>query len=262
MSRSSVAAEPARANGKVLDAGQGAPFGGERPAPARPRRPRLRRAAGAALALGALLAFGLLRGWYVPASAGPVTALGTLEATEVAVSSEVSARIRDIPVVEGQVVQAGDVVVRLDDTLPQLQYRLGEAAEQQVLQVQLSKYVLTAPLSGVVQRRSAEPGEVALPGAPLLVLADITSLDVTVYLRQRDLGRVYVGQPVALEAEAFPGTVFLGVVRSVADQAEFTPRNTQTPQDRLNLVFAVKAHVANADRRLKAGMSVLTRFLE
>jgi HlyD family secretion protein len=210
----------------------------------------------------ALVGVGLYRGWYVPAPAGPVTALGTLEATEVSVSSEVSARIQDVLVVEGQAVHAGDIVVRLDDTLPQVQYRQGAAADQQLLQVQLSKYVLTAPLSGVVLRRSAEPGEVALPGVPLLVVADVLNLDLTVYLPQRDLARVYVGQAVAVEAEAIPGAPVFGTVRSIADRAEFTPRNTQTSRDRLNLVFAVKAHVPNADRQLKAGMSVVTRFLE
>ena len=137
-------------------------------------------------------------------------------------------------------MHAGDVLVRLDDSLPQLQYRLGDAADQQVLQVQLSKYVLTAPLGGVVLRRSAEPGEVALVGAPLLIVADVANLDVTVYVLERDLGRIYVGQPVAVEAEASPGMSFPGIVRSVADQAEFTPRNVQTQRDRLNLVFGVK----------------------
>ena len=65
-----------------------------------------------------------------------------------------------------------------------------------------------------------------------------------------------------VEAEALPGARFLGTVRSVAERAEFTPRNTQTPRDRLNLVFAVKVRVSNPDRRLKPGMSVVVRFAE
>jgi multidrug resistance efflux pump len=216
----------------------------------------------AGLALLALLAVALGRGWLAPAPVGPLTAMGSLEATEVIISAEVSARIREITVDEGQPVHAGDVLVRLDDTLPQLQYRLGAAADQRLLQVQLEKHTLTAPRAGVVLRRSAEPGEVALAGLPLLVVADLTRLELTVYVLQRDLSRVYVGQPIELEAEALPGASFAGTVRSVADRAEFTPRNTQTARDRLNLVFAVKAQVPNPDRRLKPGMSVAVRFVE
>src|SRR5215471_14177884 len=61
--------------------------------------------------------------WFPPSSSGEIAALGTLEATEVTVSSEVSARIVEIPVEEGQTVRAGDLLVRLDDSAPQLQYR-------------------------------------------------------------------------------------------------------------------------------------------
>lgn len=232
------------------------------PTPARaPQRWRRRLIAGL-LALAVFVVVGLLRGWFAPPATGPLTALGTLEATEVTISAEVNARIRQVLAVEGQAVQAGDVLVRLDDAVPQLQYRLGTPAEQQVLQLQLEKYTLTAPVAGVVLRRSAEPGEVATVGAPLLTLADLSQLEATAYLPQRDLGRVYVGQPVTLEAEALPGARFLGTVRSVAERAEFTPRNTQTPRDRLNLVFAVKVRVSNPDRRLKPGMSVVVRFAE
>jgi multidrug resistance efflux pump len=199
---------------------------------------------------------------FVASRGGALTALGTLEATEVTISSEVAARIREIAVGEGQSVPAGTVLVRLDDAVPQMQYRLGSPPEQQLLQVQLDKYTLAAPRSGVVLRRSAEPGEVALPGAPILTLADVTNLELTLYVLQQDLGRIYVGQPVELEIQALPGRVFAGAVSTVRDRAEFTPRNVQTAQDRLNLVFAVKVRVENPDQRLKPGMSVVARFVE
>jgi multidrug resistance efflux pump len=228
------------------------------------QRPRRRRPRWqwAALALMALVGVALYRHWVVLGGPSSLTALGTLEATEVTISAEVSARIREVAAVEGQVVQAGQVLVQLDDTLPQLQYQLGTAAEQRVLAVQLEHYTVRAPLAGVVLRRSAEPGEIAQLGGPLLVVIDTARPKLTLYVLQRDLARVYVGQPVVLEAEALSGATFDGVVESVADQAEYTPRNTQTAKDRQNLVFAVKVRVDNADRRLKPGMNITARFAE
>lgn len=225
-------------------------------------QPRLLVRVGGGLVLALLVGLLLARRWVALGGAGELVARGTLEATEVTIASEVTARIREVTVVEGQAVRAGDVLVRLDDTVLQLQYRQAGPAEQQLLGAQLSRYTLTAPVSGVVQRRSAEPGEVAVMGAPLLVLVDRTRLDLTVYVLQRDLGRVYVGQPVLVEAEALPGVTARGVVSAVAERAEFTPRNTQTPRDRLNLVYAVKIQLQELDRRLKAGMSVVARFVE
>ncbi len=225
-------------------------------------RKRSRQLAGWTVA--ALLAVGLtilLYGrWVDPPSDGSVTAQGTLEAREVSISSEVAARITSIPVAEGQSVLAGDVIVRLDDAIPRLQYQLAGPADQRILALQLEHYAIRAPRAGIVARRSAQPGEVAVVGAPLMVLHDAADLDLTVYVLQRDLGRIYVGQPVAIEAAALDRKRYVGEVTSVAGKAEFTPRNAQTVDDRLNQVFAVKAHVANPNLELKPGMTVTARF--
>ena len=213
----------------------------------------------ALLVLGGLAVL-LTQRWLPPAGSGQVSAVGTLEATEVSVAAEVTARIRNVAVVEGQPVRVGDVLVQLDDALPQLQYRQAGSAEQQVLAVQLARYTLVSPIDGVVLRRTAEPGEVAVAGAPLLALVDRTHVDLTVYLLQRELARTYVGQPVSVDAEALPGLSARGSVRSIAERAEFTPRNAQTPRDRLNLVYAVKVRLEAPDPRLKPGMSVVARF--
>jgi multidrug resistance efflux pump len=214
------------------------------------------------LLLALLAGLALWRGWFVLGADGSLTALGTLEATEVTVSSEVTARIREILVAEGDTVHGGQVLIRLDDALLQQQYRQVGPGEQQLLDVQLSRYSVNAPLAGIVLRRSAEPGETAVAGAPLLTIADLAHLDVTVYVLQRDLGRVYPGQEVLLAAEALSDLKIVGQVKSVAARAEYTPRNAQTPKDRLNLVFAVKVRAYNDDKRLRPGMSVVARFAE
>jgi multidrug resistance efflux pump len=225
-------------------------------------RKRRRQVAGSTLA--ALVAVGLgivlYARWLDPPGDGAFTAQGTLEAREVSISSEVAARIMSIPVVEGQSVQAGDVLVKLDDAIPRLQYQLASAADQRVLALQLEHYTLRSPRAGLVARRSAQPGEVAVVGAPLMVIDDAADLDLTLYVLQRDLGRVHVGQSVRIEAEALGATRFSGEVTSLAGKAEFTPRTAQTLDDRLNQVFAVKAHVANPTLGLKPGMTVTAKF--
>lgn len=225
------------------------------------RRPLSRRVLLGLVAIVGLSALVAHR-WFGAPAAAQLVAVGTLEATEVSIAAEVTARIREVAVVEGQAVRKDDLLVVLDDTLPALQYRQATPAEQQVLGVQLTKYRLVAPLDGVVLRRHAEPGEVAVAGAPLLTLADRSYLDLKVYLLQRELPRVFVGQPVRIEAEALPQLAAYGEVRSIAERAEFTPRNVQTPRDRLNLVYAVKIRLYAPDARFKPGMSVVARFEE
>lgn len=208
----------------------------------------------------ALVFWGLWNRWLPAGRSGSLTALGTLEAVELTVSAEVTGRVVDVLVDEGDIVRPGDPLVRLDGSTLELQYRLAGPTERQFLSLQLEKYTLRAPQDGRVLRRAVQPGEVALPGAGLLTIADLTRLEVTLYLLQRDLGRVRPGAPVLVEAEALPGETYAGQVSSVADKAEFTPRNVQTPQDRLNLVFAVKVRLTNPDQRLKPGMSAVVRF--
>ena len=103
-------------------------------------------------------------------------------------------------------------------------------------------------------------GEVASPGQTVVAISDLSSLDFTAYVLERDLGRVRVGQAVAVTADPFPGQTFSGVVTSINQRAEFTPRNVQTQADRLNLVFGVKVRVDNPDGSLKPGMPADATF--
>jgi multidrug resistance efflux pump len=104
-------------------------------------------------------------------------------------------------------------------------------------------------------------GEVVSPGQTVVSVDDLTSLKLTAYVFERDLGRVQVGQEVAVTADPFGARTFRGVVTSTNPRAEFTPRNVQTQADRLNLVFGVKVRVNNADGALKPGMPADATFI-
>lgn len=131
-----------------------------------------------------------------------------------------------------------------------------QLAEAQVMMVkaQLDQLTLTAPFDGVVTSRSAQVGETALPNVPLLTVADLESLKLVVFIPEAQIGRVQPGQSVDISVDAYPGQVFEGEVRNIARQAEFTPRNIQTQEERVNLVFAVEIDIPNSEGLLKPGM--------
>lgn len=115
---------------------------------------------------------------------------------------------------------------------------------------------LVAPRDGIVEVRAFEPGELALPGARLLTLVDIEEVRATFYIANADLGAATAGQQVRVQADAYPERRFSGVVRRVGSEAEFTPRNVQTRDDRDRLVYAVEVAIANPDGALRPGMPV------
>ena len=194
-------------------------------------------------------------------SSNALIASGTLEADETVIAPRVSGAITALPVAAGAAVSKGDVIARLDDRAVQLQIRQApDAASRETANLQADDYTLRAPLSGVVTRVPAHPGELALPGQVLLAVSDLSILRLTLYVRLADLGSVSVGQRLAITADPYPGRTFEGTVTSINQQAEFTPRNVQTQSDRMNLVFGVQATVANPEGTLKPGMPIEARF--
>jgi HlyD family secretion protein len=131
--------------------------------------------------------------------------------------------------------------------------RQAEAAVR-LMDVQIAKLTLTGPMDGIVTSRSAQVGETATAGAPLLTIANLDEVTLVIYIAENRIGQVQLGQEVEVQVDSFPGRTFIGQVASIAGEAEFTPRNVQTQEERVNLVFAVKVHIPNGDHALKPGM--------
>jgi HlyD family secretion protein len=127
-------------------------------------------------------------------------------------------------------------------------------AALEALEVQLDKLTLEAPISGLVLVRPVHVGEVAQPGAPLMTLADLDRLTLTIYVPEDQLGKVQIGQAVSVTVDAYPDRAFPGTVTFIASEAEFTPKNVQTREERVSMVFAVKVQLENPDHALKPGM--------
>jgi multidrug resistance efflux pump len=135
----------------------------------------------------------------------------------------------------------------------QMGVRQAEAAVS-AIQAQIDKTTLRAPIGGIVTARSLSEGEMAAPGISLLTLADLDHVRLTLYIPETDIARIKTGQSVAVKVDSFPERAFTGKISFISPQAEFTPRNTQTAEERAKLVFAVKVDITNTDHALKPGM--------
>ncbi len=148
-----------------------------------------------------------------------------------------------------------------DEDLAQARAALAQAqAEVDRLQAQIAAQTLQAPIASQVLEVLLRPGEVALPGQPVVRLADLSTLKLVVYVPEADLGRVRLGQQVRIEPDALPDQTFTGTVTRIAERAEYTPRQVQSPRERTILVYAVEITVPNPTGQLKPGMGAVAVF--
>ncbi|MFQ6058930.1 MAG: HlyD family secretion protein [Anaerolineae bacterium] len=156
------------------------------------------------------------------------------------------------------VAQADLDALRAGPTKEQIAVAQAQVSQAQaaleVLQVQLDKMTLRSPLAGLVTSRAINVGETAAPGATLLTVASLDRVKLTVYIPETQIGRVKVGQRAEVTVDSYPGRVFQGRVVYISPHAEFTPKNVQTKEERVNVVFAVKVAISNPGHELKPGM--------
>ena len=125
-----------------------------------------------------------------------------------------------------------------------------------VIDSQLDDTLARSPIDGVVLTKSADPGEVLAAGTPVVTLGDIDHPWLRGYVPQTKLGRVKLGMPVAIHSDSFPGKTYKGKITYIASEAEFTPKQIQTAEERVKLVYRIKVEVENPGRELKLNMPV------
>jgi HlyD family secretion protein len=131
-----------------------------------------------------------------------------------------------------------------------------ERARAQVAYVdsQIRDAVAVSPVDGVVLVKSAEVGEVLAAGTTVLVIGDLDRPWLRGYIGERDLGRVRLGAEVRVTTDSYPGKVYRGRLSFISSEAEFTPKQIQTAEERVKLVYRVKIDVENPNRELKLNM--------
>ncbi|MEJ5301106.1 MAG: efflux RND transporter periplasmic adaptor subunit [Thermodesulforhabdaceae bacterium] len=107
----------------------------------------------------------------------------------------------------------------------------------------LNDMTIRAPTSGVVTTRMVDVGEVITAGAPIFDIVNLDRLYLQVYVPEKDIGKVRLGLPARIYTDAFPDTFFTATVRYIASRAQFTPKEVQTPDERVKLVFAVRLYL-------------------
>lgn len=126
------------------------------------------------------------------------------------------------------------------------------------LEQQIADATVTAPLAAVVTEKAAEPGELVQAGSLLVVLTNLKEPWLTVYVGALDLPKLRLGQEADVSTD--DGQARKGRVSYIASQAEFTPKNVQTRDERIKLVYKVKVGVPNEDGLFKPGMPASARF--
>jgi len=128
------------------------------------------------------------------------------------------------------------------------------AAQVKLIEKQIADATATIPIDGVISERYVELGEYVSVGSLLATVIDLKHVWVMAYLSEKNLGKVKLGQQGKVMIDSFPEKEFIGKVTYISPEAEFTPKNIQTKEERVKLVFGVKIEVDNPDLELKLGM--------
>jgi HlyD family secretion protein len=130
----------------------------------------------------------------------------------------------------------------------------GRRADLAIVATQLSDTEAISPIDGVVLVKAAEPGEILAAGTTVVTVGDIFRPWVRAYLSELDFGKVKLGDKVNVSTDSFPGKVYPGRVTFISSEAEFTPKQIQTQEERSKLVYRVKIEVENPNQELKSNM--------
>ena len=127
-------------------------------------------------------------------------------------------------------------------------------ADRGVIEVQLSDTVAVSPIDGVVLTKAAEVGEVLAAGTAVITVGDLDHPWLRAYINEQDLGRVKLGDKVKVTTDSFPGKVYWGRISFISSEAEFTPKQIQTKEERVKLVYRIKIDLENLNHELKSNM--------
>jgi HlyD family secretion protein len=141
------------------------------------------------------------------------------------------------------------------------EHRVEQArASLRVNEERLKDTVIYAPTDGVVLRKLVELGETVSPGTPVFTIGDLAHPWIKVYVKEDKLGYVKLNQRAVITADTYKGKKYEGTVTYISSEAEFTPKNVQTQEERVKLVFGIKVSVKNINDELKPGMPADVRI--
>jgi HlyD family secretion protein len=147
-----------------------------------------------------------------------------------------------------------DVTRKQEDVVARRAEIERERAQIALIDSQLGDTVAASPIDGVVLVKSANVGEILAPGTTVMTIGDIDHPWLRGYINERDLGRVKLGTKAKISTDSYPGKVYRGRISFIASEAEFTPKQIQTSEERVKLVYRIKIDVDNPQHELKSNM--------
>lgn len=133
-------------------------------------------------------------------------------------------------------------------------------ANLDLLNDQIGKMTISAPVDGVVMTRSVDPGDVVNPSSELLSLARLNDLTITVYISENNYKNIKLGQTASVVVDSFPGQVFTARVDYISSQPEFLPRTTKTVSASQSTVYAIRLLLNDSSGKIKSGMPADVAF--
>ncbi len=129
-------------------------------------------------------------------------------------------------------------------------------SQRQLLQRSIQDAHVVSPVDGFLEVKHVEVGELASPGTILFSIIDFSQTYVKAYVPEEDVGRIKIGDRVEVRTDAYAQKTYPGKVDYISQEAEFAPKNVQTKEERLKLVYMVKSYLDNSSGELKPGMPV------
>ena len=146
-------------------------------------------------------------------------------------------------------------IKRLEQALPLRRAEVARAeANLALIKSQLADSVAVSPIDGVVLSKAADVGEVLAAGTTVVTIGDIDHPWLRAYINETDLGRLKLGTKAKITTDSYPGKEYDGRVSFIASEAEFTPKQIQTQEERVKLVYRFKIEVENPQHELKSNM--------
>ncbi len=136
-------------------------------------------------------------------------------------------------------------------------------AQKKVLQTQISNSEIYAAAAGWITSKNMEVGELAMPGVPIYTISLLEDAYINVYVNETRIGEINLNDSAHVTIDTYPDRNFRGYVEFISPEAEFTPKNIQTKEERVKLVFEVRINLDNPDHKLKPGLPAdVTIFTE
>jgi HlyD family secretion protein len=135
----------------------------------------------------------------------------------------------------------------------QLQLKSAEASLE-AKRESVKHFHIIAPVNGYISKKYLKEGETAIPGTPIVEILDLNIIYLNIYVPEVILPKISINQKVDVKVDAFPDRTFNGKVVYISKEAEFTPKNIQTREDRILLVYRVKVLIENPEGLIKPGI--------